>query len=193
MTLGSSTVFHHPSLDLFHSIAGWRFHEQSRPTIAQAVVHANRVLFVQTERGGTFMLPQGALVDENGRVQGGHLYDAALRWGMVKVGLESQYLTLNRAVLGEYLNPIPSDRKQAYAFKQVFCVALKVWSNRWVRLGEEYKQYVWVGSREHLMSLLGSCETDRPVKFLATCAVIDALRGMKMLSWGINQQPQGVN
>ncbi len=175
-----SAVLQKTALDPFHSIMAYPFVD--RPTIVIVVVCDNKVLFVKPAKGDRWILPQGGISRSDFTLMG-----AALREGHQELGMQKELvLPTRRIVLGECLNPIPSERGLGYTHKQLFFMLLPVRHRDWVKLNDENTRYDWVASRGHLMALWGKAAESMSVKLQATCEALRNVASVGLLSWASN-------
>ncbi len=183
-SVNGTLVLGNTNLDLFQSIVGYPF--KGRPTIQMMLVSGQHVMVVRSALASADdapILPQGGIKQDKERT----LMESLLREGGEELGFnESCFDYRHRLVLGEFLNPIPDERRAKYkgaTHKHCIVVAASVRNRNWVRLNQENMDHIWVDSGEHLMSLIGQGAEKRPVKFHATCAAIRMAHAKGILPW----------
>ena len=159
--------------DLFEPLQGHTF--DGRPTVAMTIAHQGCVLIVKSAKGG-WGPPQGEIEGYDGT-----LLNAFLREGAQEIGLRDGYST-RRAVLGEFVNPMPKDRTVDYTHKHVLVVGCVVHSKQWIALNSENVEFAFVKSEDALRELMNPSE-ERPQKFCATCEAINEMNKLGFVPW----------
>ncbi len=159
---------------------------QGRPTAVGAFVYSKEeVLLVRSSSGDSWGFAQGGFQSSDKTIAG-----TVRREAFSEVGLREQHLLGFEELLGECLNPMPSDRDVGYTHKHLFVLAVPVKRTDWVTLNHENNKYEWVHSSGHLMLLIGPRAKTRPVKYQAILDTIDLMHERRLLNWSSGQTVQ---
>jgi 8-oxo-dGTP pyrophosphatase MutT (NUDIX family) len=145
--------FYPLSLDAHQSISQFDFN--GRETIQMLICDERGFLVVLPTKGTRFILPQGEIKRKEER----SIILALLREAYEELGMAEGQLNLRHGLVvhGEYLNPIPKERRKKYAShqngrivehenKHCILVIVSVVGRSWVRLNEENQHAIWIDS-----------------------------------------------